>query len=310
MSNNNSQVAKTNNNQIKQAKAPAIKDLVHNEAFIKKAQDMLGSKTQTFMTSVLSLVNSDKMFAECNSYELYNTCLMAASLSLPFDKNLGFAYIIPYKSKGVVHPQLQIGYKGFIQLAQRSGQFKRINATDVREGELVSTDRLTGENKWNWIENEAERMELPIIGYVGYIELNNGFAKEVYWPIEKIEAHAKRYSQSYAKYGSGVWKDEFDAMAKKTVIKLLLKTYAPLSVEMQQAIEADQADGDGNYVDRKQTIEVSGAEIGNSEETVVEGEVVEQTEETTEKEPEQQGLNLKQFEDALGGPVEEIKTKK
>lgn len=307
MSNNNSQLSRQNN-QVNTVNPPAIKDLVHNEAFIKKAQDVLGSKTQTFMTSVLSLVNSDKLFQECNSYELYNTCLMSASLGLPFDKNLGFAYIIPYKNRktGVVTPQFQMGYKGYIQLAQRSGLFKTINVTDVRDGELGSSNRLTGERTWNWVEDDAEREKLPVIGYVAYFELQNGFSKEEYWSVAKAEAHAKRYSQNYAKYNSGVWRDEFDAMAKKTVLKLLLKTYAPLSVEMQKAIDADQADGEGNYVDRKRDIEVSSAEIGSSEERVMEGEVVD---EQVKKTPQQQGLDFDQFEEALGGKVEEVKVK-
>lgn len=242
-------------------KAPAIKDLVHNEEFIKKAQDTLGGGTQQFMSSILTLVNSDKLLAGCNSYELYNCCLMAASLKLPFNKDLGQAWIVPFGGK----PQLQIGWKGFVQLAQRSGQFRTINCTDVKAGEIDDIDRLTGEINFSWIKNDKERVEAETIGYVAFFELLNGFRKTFYMTKSELEAHAKKYSQTYKK-GYGVWKDNFDAMARKTVIKLLLNRFAPLSVDMQKAIDIDQADSDGQYVDNKPIIEIEEAEIGSSEE--------------------------------------------
>lgn len=242
-------------------KAPPIKDLVHNEEFIKKAQDTLGSGTQQFMSSILTLVNSDKLLAGCNSYELYNCCLMAAALKLPFNKDLGQAWIVPFGGK----PQLQIGWKGFVQLAQRSGEFKKINATDVKEGEIKSIDRLSGDIEFEWIQDDAKRIEANTIGYAAYFELRSGFEKTLYMTKSELEAHAKKYSQTYKK-GYGVWKDNFDAMAKKTVIKLLLNRYAPLSVDMQKAIELDQSDTDGQYIDNKPIIEIEEAEIGMCEE--------------------------------------------
>lgn len=242
-------------------RAPQIKDLVHNEAFIKKAQDTLGSGTQQFMSSILTLVNSDKLLAGCNSYELYNCCLMAAALKLPFNKDLGQAWIVPFGG----HPQLQIGWKGFVQLAQRSGQFRTINCTDVKAGEIKNIDRLSGEIEFEWIQNDAERIETDTIGYVAYFELLNGFRKTFYMTKAELEAHAKKYSQTYKK-GYGVWKDNFDAMARKTVIKLLLNRFAPLSVDMQKAIELDQSDADGQYIDNKPIIEIEEAELGESEE--------------------------------------------
>lgn len=241
-------------------KAPPIKDLIHNEGFIKKAQDTLGNGTQQFMSSILSLVNSDKILATCNSYELYNCCLMAAALKLPFNKDLGQAWIVPYAGK----PQLQIGWKGFVQLAQRSGQFLTINCTDVRAGENKKNDRLTGEIEFEWLP-DGEREKAEVVGYVAYFELLNGFRKTLYMTKPELEEHAKKYSQTYKK-GYGVWKDNFDAMARKTVIKLLLSRYAPLSVDMQKAIELDQADANGAYVDNKPLFEVVEAELGESEE--------------------------------------------
>ena len=166
-------------------------------------------------------------------------CLVATSLDLPINQNLGFAYIIPYKDKkkGMV-AQFQMGYKGFIQLAQRSGQFKTINVSDVREEEITHMDRMTGDIEFKW--EEEGRDKLKIIGYVGYIELTNGFSKTMYMTVGELKAHGVKFSQTY-KRGFGLWKDEFDAMAKKTILKLVLAKYAPLTVGMQKAQLADQS---------------------------------------------------------------------
>ena len=219
-------------------KKPTISGLVHNQEFLKKAQDVLGTGTQQFMSSVLTLANSSQEFAKCDAIKLYNCCLMAAAVKLPFNQNLGQAYVIAYK--GV--PQLQIGYKGFIQLAQRSGQFITINSTDVKEGEIVKRNRLTGEIDFSWIEDDEEREKLKTIGYVAYFELKNGYKQTLYMSNAEIKVHAMKFSQTY-KSGTGIWNDHFEAMAKKTVLKLILSKYAPLSIDMQKALEYDQSDG-------------------------------------------------------------------
>lgn len=249
----------TNEIQLK-SKLTSVAQLVHNEEFVKKANDVLGNGTQQFMSSVLSLANSDSDLQKCDPVELYNVCLMSAAIKLPFNQNLGQAYIIAYGGK----PQLQIGWKGFVQLAQRSGQFKTINCTDVREGEIKKNDRLTGEIEFEWIEDEEEREKAPVIGYVAFFELLNGFRKMLYMTKTELDAHAKRYSQTYKK-GYGVWKDNFNAMAQKTVIKLILNKYAPLSVDMQKAIELDQAGDEGEYLDNQNKVEIIDAELGDSE---------------------------------------------
>lgn len=251
----------SNEVQVK-TKITSVAQLIHNETFLKRANDVLGSGTQQFMSSVLSLANSNPELQKCDPVKLYNVCLMSAAIKLPFNQNLGQAYVIAYKGE----PQLQIGWKGFVQLAQRSGQFKTINCTDVREGEIKNNDRLTGEIEFEWIEDEAERSKASIIGYVAFFELLNGFRKMLYMTKAELDAHAKRYSQTYKK-GYGVWKDNFDAMAQKTVIKLILNKYAPLSVDMQKAIELDQSDDEGNYVDNQPNIEITEAELGESEES-------------------------------------------
>jgi recombination protein RecT len=247
-------------NEIAKQQKVTIQSLVHNEEFVSKAQDILQDGTPQFMASVLTLANSNKLLGECDPIKLYNCCLMAAALKLPFNQNLGQAYIVPFKGE----PQLQIGWKGFIQLAQRSGQFKRINCSDVREGEIVKRDRLTGEIEFDWL-GDAEREKKQVIGYVAYFELLNGYQQTLYMSKAEVEAHAKKYSQTY-KQGFGVWKDNFDAMARKTLIKRILNQFAPLSVDMAKAMEYDQADANGRYPDNADRVEIVDAEIGSSEE--------------------------------------------
>lgn len=247
-------------NEVAKQQKVTIQSLVHNEEFVSKAQDILQDGTPQFMASVLTLANSNKLLGECDPIKLYNCCLMAAALKLPFNQNLGQAYIVPFKGE----PQLQIGWKGFIQLAQRSGQFKRINCSDVREGEIVKRDRLTGEIEFDWLD-DAEREKKPIIGYVAYFELLNGYQQTLYMSRAEVEAHAKKYSQTY-KQGFGVWKDNFDAMARKTLIKRILNQFAPLSVDMAKAMEYDQVDANGRYPDNAERVEIVDSEIGLSEE--------------------------------------------
>lgn len=247
-------------NEVAKQQKVTIQSLVHNEEFVSKAQDILQDGTPQFMASVLTLANSNKLLGECDPIKLYNCCLMAAALKLPFNQNLGQAYIVPFKGE----PQLQIGWKGFIQLAQRSGQFKRINCSDVREGEITDRDRLTGEVYFDWLD-DTEREQKPVVGYVAYFELLNGYQQTLYMSRAEVEAHAKKYSQTY-KQGFGVWKDNFDAMARKTLIKRILNQFAPLSVDMAKAMEYDQADANGRYPDNSDHVEIVDSEIGSSEE--------------------------------------------
>lgn len=219
----------------------SFSQLLDSDAVKNRIKEVLASRSNQFITSALSLVNSDAKLQQCEPTSLFNACLVSASLNLPINNNLGFAYIIPYndKNKGLV-AQFQIGYKAFIQLAIRSGEFKFLNADDVREGELSEINPMTGELKINRISDYSERKKANIIGYFAYFELLNGFNKVFFMSSEEINEHAKKYSQNFKKFGSGLWKDDFDGMAKKTVLKLLLSKYAPLSIEMQKAIIADQ----------------------------------------------------------------------
>ncbi len=237
-------------------KALTISKLVNDDGFIKRAEKQLGQGTSQFMSSVLTLANSDPKLQECDPIKLYNCCLMAAAIKLPFNKNLGQAHIIAYKGE----PQLQIGWKGFVQLAQRSGQFKTIGARAVHENEISGIDSMTGEIIFDFkLEKQGS-----IVGYMAYFELLNGFKKNLYMTVDELQRHGKRYSQTF-KSGKGVWVDNFDAMAQKTVIKLLLNKYAPLSIDMAKAIEIDQQDSEGDYADNKPRVEVVDAEFGSSE---------------------------------------------
>ena len=257
-----------------------VADYAHNESFKKKIEETLGKRTPQFISSVLALVNTNTNFNKCNPVDIFNTCLMAASMDLPINKDLGQAWVIPYGNQ----PQLQIGWKGFVQLAQRSGLFKTINTTDVREGEIKGRDRLSGEIVFDWIEDDAEREKAPVVGYIAFFRLTNGFEKSLYMTVDELNAHGKKYSKSFNR-SDALWKTDFPAMASKTVLKLLLNRYAPLSVDsvLRKAIDADQADSDGNYMDNPRNIDVDGATLGSSEESenaneIVEGDVVEYSE--------------------------------
>ena len=221
-------------------------------------ESVLGERKGEFVNNVTALVTNNKALQDCVPTTVMFAALKATALNLPLDANLGFAHVLPYKNnkEGITEAQFQIGYKGIVQLAIRSRQFKTINVTDVREGELKGRDRRTGHVILEFIENDAEREKAPVIGYLGYFLLLNGYEKESYWSIEELKKHGLQYSQTYKK-GYGVWKDNFDAMAKKTVLKLMLnKGDAPMSVEMQQAVRYDQSvilneNGDARYIDNQ-----------------------------------------------------------
>lgn len=254
-----------------------VSKLAHDEGFKKQIEETLGRRAPQFIASVLSLANSNKAFENCSPVDIFNTCLIAASLNLPVNKDLGQAWVIPY---GRV-PQLQIGWKGYVQLAQRTGLFRTINTTDVREGEIASRDRMTGEFEFEWIQDEAERKQAKVVGYLAFFKLLNGFEKNLYMTVEELNAHGAKYSKSYNRSGA-LWKTDFEAMASKTVLKLLLSRYAPLETDsdLARAIKVDQADADGDYVDSPKNITVDGAKLGSSEENdnaadVIDGEAEE-----------------------------------
>lgn len=285
-----SEVATTNN------KTPQgfIKDMNVQ----KMITDRLGKRAGQFTTSLLSLVNANAKIAECTPVTIVQAALTAASMDLPINQNLGFAYIVPYKNNKnidgkwvtTMEAQFQMGWKGFVQLAQRSGKFKTINTTDVREGEVTDRDRMTGELKFNWITSDKDRNKKDVVGYLAYFELLNGFSKSLYMTREEVEAHAGRYSQAYKSSSKNSkfqtpWQSDFDLMAQKTALKLLLSKFAPLSTEMQEAIAADQSVDDGSgrsYIDNpggdpevRADDDKKAAILAANQDGPVEGEVVE-----------------------------------
>ncbi len=234
----------------------AAKDFFAQPMVQEKLKELVGKNAPAFATSVLQIVNSNSMLVNADPKTIFSAACMAATLNLPINNSLGFAYIVPFKNRkaGTIEAQFQLGYKGFIQLAQRSGQFERIAATPVYQGQLLNANPLLG-YEWDWSVKPSGQP----IGYVAFFKLINGFTAELYMSREEVSAHANKYSQT-AKQGFGVWKDQFDAMALKTVLKLLLSKQAPLSIEMQQAQLADQAivrdveTGQFDYIDHQETV--------------------------------------------------------
>jgi len=207
----------------------------------QRLNEVLGKKANQFVSSLISLTNNNKLLAKADPNTVVASAMVAATLDLPINQSLGFAYIVPYKDQA----QFQLGYKGLIQLAMRSGQFKTLNDFIVPNGALKDYNPLTGHVDIDFdVEDNGKEPD----GYGVYMALTNGFEKTVFWSLDKVQKHAKRFSQAYSKGYESPWKSDFDAMALKTVIKHTLGKYAPLSVDMQRGIEADQGviDIDGN----------------------------------------------------------------
>ena len=272
----------TNQNQQVQApvKPKTLRELFNNPIIKTKIEQLVGKNSATFATSVMQIANSNAMLRTADPTSIFNAACMAATLNLPLQNGLGFAYIVPFKNnkERKVEAQFQIGYKGFIQLAQRSGQFKRLVALPVYKNQLLKKDFING-FEFDW-EQEPEKDENPI-GYYAYFKLVNDFSAELYMSHDDIVKHAQRYSQTFKK-GFGVWHDNFEAMALKTVMKLLLSKQAPLSVEMQQAVLADQAvvkdveNQEFNYGDNVQNAEfvtvVDDETFNNCKQSIINGE--------------------------------------
>lgn len=207
-----------------------VKALLTSDQVRQKFTELMGKRSSAFITSVLQAVASNDLLQKCDPMSIFHAATVAATLDLPINNSLGMAYIIPFKDKA----SFQIGYKGFIQLALRSGQFNRISTTEIYEGQIKESNPLTG-----FVFDFNTKTSDKVIGYAAYFRLINGFEASHYMTVDQVLAHAKRFSQTFKK-GYGLWVDDRDSMAKKTVLKLLLSKYAPLSIEMQKAVIADQ----------------------------------------------------------------------
>lgn len=235
------------NNQLQQqkpqSKIEVLKNIMKAPSIQEQFNNVLKDNAGVFVASIIDLYNGDTYLQNCEPKLVVMEALKAAVLKLPINKSLGFAYIVPYKKNGTQLPQMQIGYKGLIQLAMRTGQYRIINNDSVLEGEYKQRNKLTGE-----FDLSGEPTSDKIVGYFAHIEMLNGFAKTLYMTKDQVTAHAKKYSKSFNTPNTP-WQTEFDAMAKKTVLRNLLSHYGFLSVEMASAMSSDiESDNIGEQV--------------------------------------------------------------
>jgi len=221
--------------ETKVAKRPIdlLKEVLGEQSIQQQFKNAMKDNAGPFIASIIDLYSSDAALQECEPGAVVRECLKAATLKLLINKSLGHAYIIPYKIKGKMTPNFQIGYKGYIQLAQRTGEYRYINAGVVTEGMVIETDILTGKVNISGRPSSDKPQ-----GYFCYFELLNGFSKGAYMTIQEVKDHAKKYSKSYGKEFSA-WTTDFDAMAIKTVILQLIPKYGPLSTEFIRAMDAE-----------------------------------------------------------------------
>lgn len=221
------------NNIVAQKEAKTLKGMLESPAYKKKFEEMLGRKAAGFMSSIIAVTNNNNYLMKADPATVIGAAAQAAMLDLPINQSLGFAYIVPYKGAA----QFQLGYKGYIQLAQRSGQYVDIGAKTVYEGELEYENRLLDKFKF------GNRTGDKVIGYLAYFRLTNGFEKMLFMTLDEMQAHAKKYSQNY-KGGTDKWGlADFNVMAEKTVLKRLLSKFGPLSIESVQMSQALSNDG-------------------------------------------------------------------
>lgn len=244
---------------------------------------VVGEKDYTsFVTSIVSAVQTNKDLAQCTNASIVNAALLGQSLKLSPSPQLGEYYMVKYENKGVAEAVFQAGYKGLIRLAMRSGQYRKMNVIEVREGELVHYNPFDEDYKFAPITDPNKREKAKVIGYYAYFELTTGFRKEMYWTIEEMQAHAKQYSKGYKSditKGTSYtfWSKNFNEMAKKTMLRQLISKWGIMSIEFQNAFNNDQAvirdDGTPDYVDNGDpTIEDVEADVidGSFKETMPE----------------------------------------
>ncbi len=258
------------NNQL-QTK-PKFSVAIQTEGYKKLINNTLGdpNKAKRFIASISSAVATNPSLQQCDAGSILSGALLGEALNLSPSPQLGQYYLVPFKDKA----QFQLGYKGYIQLAIRSGQYKDIDVIEVREGEYLGRDKITGKHQFEFIEDEVKRENEPIIGYMAYFEYLNGFYKNIYWSKEKMQKHALEYSQAYAsdvKKGTSYsfWSKDFNGMAFKTMLRQLISKWGVMSIEIQEAMTKDMTvvkeDGTYDYVDNQPTVVTPTAEEINTE---------------------------------------------
>ena len=276
-----SKVAK---NQTKSTGIKVFNNLINSDLMRTKINQMVGATDlQEFITSITSAVNTNPALAECDPQTIISAALLGQSLHLKPSPQLGYFYMVPFnnRKKGTKEAQFQLGYKGLLQLAIRTSEYIDIDAIEIKEGEYKGRDKFTGRPKFEFVEDDDIRENLPVVGYMAYFEMKNGYIKRLYWSKTKMENHADTYSMAFdlEKYHdlqegkipqneqwkySSFWYKNFDEMAKKTMLRQLLSKHGLLSTEMQKAVESDQAvitkDLQPEYVDNENVIDNAAVE--------------------------------------------------
>lgn len=266
------------NSLVKKEQKQTFSAFLATDAMKKKINEMVGGeKGQQFVTAIISAVSANPQLAECDNASIVSAALVGQALNLSPSPQLGQFYMVPFNDskRGCKVAQFQIGYKGYIQLAIRSGQYKKLNVLAIKKGELKKYDPLNEEIEVQLIEDEEVREKEETIGYYAMFEYLNGFRKTLYWSKEKMEAHAIKYSMGYrAKKGYTFWEKDFDGMAYKTMLRQLISKWGIMSIDltMQKALESDMAvindNGSYDYIDNEVETEVISVENENNQEVV------------------------------------------
>lgn len=252
------------NSLAKQAQKPKFTAIISSDDYKRMINNTLGDpkKAARFVTAITSAVATNPELQKCDPSTIVSAGLLGEGLNLSPSPQLGQYYLVPFKDRKNNRTvcQFQLGYKGYIQLAIRSGQYKKLNVLPIKQGELISFNPLEEDIQVQLIDDEVERENAPTIGYYAMFEYTNGFKKAMYWSREKMESHAEKYSMGYkAKKGFTFWEKDFDAMACKTMLRQLISKWGIMSIEMEKAIESDMGviseNGTADYVDAPQTAE-------------------------------------------------------
>lgn len=248
--------------QAKESTAALMNMLLSQEGYQKRFDELLGKRSPQFISSIVSLMNADSALMDAfheAPVTIIQSALQAASFDLPINPALGYAYIVPFRNskRNRMEASFIMGYKGMLQLALRTGVYKRINVVDVRAGELKSYDRLREDIELEFIEDEDEREKAPIIGYVGYFQMVNGMEKTIYMTVKQLQAHEKKFR--HGNYMSRGWKENPDAMMRKTILRKLIGKWGLMSVTYQSAdpvtLRAAQAIATGQFDDEDHVLE-------------------------------------------------------
>lgn len=276
------------NNLVAAAEKPSFSTFLTKDAIKNKINEVIGGKDgQRFMTQILSAVTNNPALATCEQMSILNCAFLGEALKLSPSPQLGQYYMVPFKDNknNRTVSTFQLGYKGYIQLAIRSGQYKKLNVLAIKEGELVRYNPLDEEIEVNLMDDEAARENAVTVGYYAMFEYTNGFRKTLYWSKDKMQAHAMKYSQGYAsdvrnKTSYTFWKKDFDAMAYKTMLRQLISKWGVMSIDMVNALDKDMTFNDGKgtttYVDND-------SDFAPTIEEPVQAEVISQVQEDIEE---------------------------